>query len=1117
MDFLKKLRSIFPLPIKSTAFIYASCCLLFAAAAHSQQDARFTHLTNLDGLSQSTVQGILKDRYGFMWFGTQDGLNRYDGYNFKVYRHMPQDTNSLRRSHVMALYQDREGNLWVGTNNGALSMYERKHDHFIHFKEASGDRPGLSQKTVTAIYEDQRNNFWVGTYWKLNLLDRKTGKIEQFGNDPNDPNTISSDGITCIFEDSYHHLWIGTSNGLNLMDRKTKKFKRFFHSSDPQSLSDNSITSLFEDNIGRLWVGTNNGLNQMDAETGKCIRFQTKPNDPTSLLDNQITAMENADDGNLWIGTRNGLELLISGTDKFIHYQNNPVLENTLSKSSNVTSLYKDAQGILWVGTYNGGINKYDDHLTSFDLYRSNPSNYLTLSFNVVSSFAENSDGNIWVGTSGGALNLWDRKANTFVHYNPDPANKNSITNYGVLCLSQSKKSKFLWIGMYGGGLDRYDPKTKIFRHYRKGNGPDQLNNDDVYAVYEDSQENVWIGTNGGGVNVLNQSTGIITKYHADQNDPSSLGGDYVRCFFEDKNGNIWVGSSGGVSVFNPSTKKFTNYNQTNINLESDIIHCIYQDSKGNMWIGSLGGGLVELDPQTKKTINYTTNEGLPDNTINAITEDNKGYLWLSTNYGISRFNPRKRVFKNMDLDNGLQSFEFSLGACLKTKSGEILFGGVNGFNALNPDGIIRNEHIPPVVITDFKIFNKSVSALQKESPLKEDIVETKKITLSHGQSIISFAFAGLNYTAPDKNQYAYMLEGFDKDWIYCGTKRTATYTNLDPGKYIFHVKASNNDGLWNDKGTSIVIIITPPFWQTWWFRVLIVLVLFAGIYLVYRLRVRAINRQRHQLELQVRERTESLAELTLEERKAREEVNEANKELERKNKELEQFAYVASHDLQEPLRTISSFLDLMQKQYQDSFDEKATKYMSFIMQASDRMKVLINDLLEYSRIGRKKESAVVDLNQTVHAVLADLNKAITDAEAEIEVRQLPSMNVYPTEMKQIFQNLIINAIKFRKKDSTPKIEIGAEKKDEVWKFFVKDNGIGIDPKQSERIFVIFQRLHTRNEYEGSGIGLSHCKKIAELHKGKIWVESTPGEGSCFYFTIKEQIKTLTEKQEQME
>ncbi|MEO5562483.1 MAG: two-component regulator propeller domain-containing protein, partial [Chitinophagaceae bacterium] len=685
-------------------------------------------------------------------------------------------------------------------------------------------------------------------------------------------------------------------------------------------------------------------------------------------------------------------------------------------------------------------------------------------------------------------------------------ANKNSLANWGLLCLWQSKKNNYLWIGTYGSGVERYDAATNTFKHYTKGDHPDQLNNDAVYAIFEDSKGNIWMGTNGGGANVLDQETGIITKYNNDPNNNRSISGNFIRCFTEDKNGNIWIGSSTGISVFDPKTHQFTRYSQGNIPLESEVIYSFYEDSKGNMWIGTAGGGLNKFDLHTQKLIIYTANEGLPDNTINSIVEDGKGYLWISTNNGLSRFDPRTGVFDNSSLDNVIQSFEYSQGAGLKTSEGEILFGGVNGFNILDPGNLVRNNIPPPVVITDFKLFNKSVTVATENSPLQKSILETKEITLPYDQSIITFEFAALGFTASEKNQYAYMLEGFDKDWNYAGNNRRATYTNLNPGKYVFRVKASNNDGLWNENGTSVALTIKPPFWQTWWFKLIASVVLIGIVLLIYKIRVRAIHAQKELLEQQVQERTQSLALMTLEERKAREQADEANKELERKNKELEQFAYVASHDLQEPLRTTSTSAELFERQYKGKLDERADKYLSFIMQSTDRMRVLIGDLLEYSRIGRKKELKEVDCKEIVQAVTDDLGTAIDEAGAIINVGELPVLNGYSTEIKQLFQNLIINAVKFRKNGLAPEINISSEKIDGYWKFSVSDNGIGMDPQHSEKIFIIFQRLHTRSEYPGSGIGLSHCKKIAELHKGKIWVDSAPGQGSTFYFTIKENI-----------
>ena len=464
--------------------------------------------------------------------------------------------------------------------------------------------------------------------------------------------------------------------------------------------------------------------------------------------------------------------------------------------------------------------------------------------------------------------------------------------------------------------------------------------------------------------------------------------------------------------------------------------------------------------------------------------------------------------FRNYSVFNGLQDEEFDVGAGLFTKRGDIFFGGINGFNVFNPDSLPENKNIPPVFLTGFELFNKAVIPGAKGSVLHQSLLETKEIILSHDQSVFTFEFAALDYTFPEKNQYAYKLEGFDKDWNNVGDKRTATYTNLDPGTYIFRVRGSNNDGIWNKDGISIEIIITPPFWLRWWFKILAVLIIVGGAVGFYGHRVSSINKQKINLQQQVREQTRQLLESTEKEHNARKEAEQANIDLERKNKELEQFAYVASHDLQEPLRTTSSFVGLLQKQYHGKLDEKADKYLTYILESSGRMRVLIKNLLDYSQIGNKKELEQVDCNKMLHNVLADLGIAINEAGADIKSDSLPVINGYATELKQLFQNLITNAIKFKKEGASPEINISVHKNGSYWQFAFKDNGIGIEEKYNEKIFVIFQRLHSRTEYEGSGIGLSHCKKIVELHKGRIWVESTPGSGSTFSFTIKENNKS---------
>jgi signal transduction histidine kinase len=422
-----------------------------------------------------------------------------------------------------------------------------------------------------------------------------------------------------------------------------------------------------------------------------------------------------------------------------------------------------------------------------------------------------------------------------------------------------------------------------------------------------------------------------------------------------------------------------------------------------------------------------------------------------------------------------------------------------------NPDSLAENKNIPPIAFTGFELFNKTVIPGVKGSVLNQSILETNEIILSYDQSVFTFEFAALDYTFPEKNQYAYKLEGFDKDWNYVGNKRTATYTNLDPGSYTFKVRGSNNDGIWNNEGSSIKIIITPPYWKTWWFKIMAVLIIAGTATVFYRYRVNAINQQKINLQQQVQAQTRQLVISTMQEQKARRAAEQANMDLERKNKELQQFAYVASHDLQEPLRTTSGFVGLLQQQYQGKIDQKADKYLAFISDATTRMTVLIKDLLDFSRIGTNVEIKKIDCNKLLQNMLADIMAARLETKADIQYAELPVIYGYPTEIKLLFQNLVINAIKFRRKDVNPLIKISAQKKEDYWEFAVSDNGIGIEKKHSEKIFDIFQRLHTRKEYEGSGIGLSHCKKIVELHKGKIWLESVPGEGSIFYFTISQK------------
>lgn len=1086
-----------------------------------KQLLKFEQLGTNEGLSQSNVICILQDSRGFMWFGTRDGLNKYDGYEFTVYKNDPADSSSLNNNFINAIAESKNGDLWIATRGGGLCLYSREKDRFTTFKIDSKTTSLTSSKYTTSILEDNEGKIWAGTEAGLNVFDPVKKTFIRYVHKANDKSSISDNYIRNIFEDTQHNLWIGTFNGgLNLFNRKTKTFTQYQHDGkNSKTISSNNVYTIFEDSKRRLWIGTiGGGLNLFNKETSEFYHYEH--DDKNGLSSSSVFAISEDDKHNLWIGTENGgLNIFNPEAGTFNIYRNDDIDKSSISNNS-IYSIYKDAKNNMWLGTFSGGINLVNRDAGKFNHYKHMLSDN-SLSSNNVLCIYEDSKKNIWIGTDGGGLNLFDPKTENFTHFRHEKNNKNSICGDYVLTVCEDSKGNLL-VGTYGDGMTVINRSGNTYMHFK--NDPENassLSNNNVWKIFEDKDKNIWVGTYGGGLNLFNAANNSFTRYKYNEKNPASISNNNLYDIFEDSQGKIWISTNGGgLNLFDKKTNNFLSFlhDDNKNSIASNTITSICEDRRKNLWIGTVAG-LSFLDRKTNKFTTYTTSNGLSNNVIAGIIEDEKGNIWISTNKGISVYDPSKKIFKNFDVSDGLQSNEFKMQAYCKSSAGALYFGGNNGFNQFYPDSIKLVDYDPPLLITSFKIFNKEVPIAlneEDESPLTKSITETKMIRLSYKDSDFSFQFASLNYTSSEKKQYAYMLEGFDDTWNEVGTNRTATYTNLNPGKYIFKVKGLNNQGKWSPNILSLKVIIVPPFWLTWWFKMLLIIAIIGGILGFYFFRVKIVQVQKRALETRVKMQTAQLLHLNDEEHrarieaekahaesdKARENADRANKELERKNKELEQFAYVASHDLQEPLRTSSSYVKLLQRQYQGKLDDKANKYFNYIVDSSDRMKILIKDLLDFSRIGIKGEFEKVDCNKILKDVLADLEVAISDCSAEIRSENLPVVNGYPTELKQLFQNLIINAIKFRNKNVCPKISISALKIDNYWQFAISDNGIGIDKQHYDKIFIIFQRLHNRTEYKGSGIGLSHCKKIVELHHGKIWVKSTLGEGSTFYFTL---------------
>jgi len=811
------------------------------------------------GLSQKSVLCISQDSKGFMWFGTYDGLHRFDGYKVKVYKSEIGDPYSLCNNTVRFIFEDRSGILWIGTDGG-LNQFDRETERFFHYQYDPNNPNSISANMVQWICEDTSGMLWIGTFTGgLNRFDREKKQFVRYQNNPNDSTSISHNLVSCVYTDRSGNLWAATNGGLNKFDPQKNNFVHYqYDPSNSHSLSGNGAYRIYEDRNGSLWIGImGGGLDLFDNKKGRFIHYRNRANDPFSLSDNRVRSIFEDQSGSLWIGTEDGLNRFDRKNGKFIRYKNNPNDPFSLSNNT-VLFIYEDHSGILWIGNDYGGINKFDRGTTRFEHYRKKPNNSNSLSGDIVSSIYETTDRGekiLWIATEGGGLNKYDKRKNLFTHYLFDPKNPNSINDNHVRALLEDRLG-ILWIGT-NTGLCQFDREKGTFICYNADpNNPFSLSNDVVFSIHEDKFGLLWIGTYGGGLNLFDRAKNRFTHYLTDPENPNSLSDNFVWSMCEDADGTLWIGTAnGGLNQFNREKNQFVRYqvNPNNLNsLSSNKILCLHEDTSGILWIGTTDG-LNSFNKVHNLFFRYRVTDGLPSNTIQSILEDDQGNLWLGTQDGLSRFTPSTKKIRNFTVSNGLQSNEFGVNACFKSQSGELYFGGINGFNAFYPDSIKNNPYIPPIVITDFQIFNKSVRIGEKiegHVVLDKSITEMKEITLSYKENVFLFEFASLHLASPENNQYAYMMEGFDKDWNYTDAgRRIATYTNMSSGEYIFRVKGSNSDGVWNEEGASLRIIITPPFWQTLWFKMIMSVLIAGCVFWIYQWR-KMIAKQRELEEL---------------------------------------------------------------------------------------------------------------------------------------------------------------------------------------------------------------------------------------------------------------------------
>lgn len=898
------------LVIRRTAYYKALLCSLAMSAVLLQtpsifaqsSDVRnlaFEHITVNDGLSQNYVECILQDSKGFLWFGTRDGLNRYDGYDFKVYTYNAADTSSISANAIHAIYEDSHGNIWIGTFDGGLNQYDRTTNRFVHYQLDTKDPHSLSHNYVRAIHEDQHGKLWIGTQHGLNRFDPKTRRFTRFFYKPDDPAYRNYNQIRTIFETADGKLWLGTAHrqgGLLFFDPVTGSFTTF--EMDPRW--NNTITSLHKDARGNLWASAFSGLYRIDFQGWHLSNSGNASLDSShvSLHDwlfrvadspQEIYAICEDDEGRLWLGATGGLFIHHMNRGEIRHVPNDP--HNPYSPSRiGINAVFKDRSGVMWLGTQGQGIDKLKRARQRIGSLAQDPDNVNSLSSQSIRSIYEDRDSTLWIGGYGG-LDQFDRKTGRFTHV-PIRPTKGSFGNYPwTIYEDPLHAGEIFWIGAEGGGLYRFDQNTQKLQNYRiPSKDSFSFRDNFVLSIYRDLSETLWVGTEVG-LNKFDERSETFKQYNFSDENPGELSRSFVLSIREfryddsktsdgskalpDKSV-LLLATERGLNCFDPATERFTHFLHDPRNprsISNNVINCIHQDRAGRWWIGtadglnrlilSTGDAAKPPTPEDATFIHYFRKDGLPNDYINGILEDEEGNLWLSTNRGISKFNPETETFRNYDVSDGLQSNEFNRAAYYQCRHGEMFFGSINGLSMFFPQALKNNPNLPQVVITDFKIFNKPVGlSTAGATPLNKVITETDEIRLSYKDNMFSFEFAALEYTEPEKNQYAYKMEGFDRDWIKIGTKREAVYTHLDPGEYIFRVKGSNNDGVWNEKDTSVKVIISPPFWRTWWFIAFSVLLLGIVVYGGHRFRIKSLKARNQALRTEITER--QLAEANL-------------------------------------------------------------------------------------------------------------------------------------------------------------------------------------------------------------------------------------------------------------
>ena len=1028
------------------------------------KDIRFTHLSTEEGLSQSRVDHVLQDSQGFLWIGTYNGLNRYDGYHFQQYKPEANNPNSIGGVFIYGLFQDRSGTLWIAVDQG-LDRFDPVTERFHHYRSNPADPASLAGH-VEHIAQDRDGMLWLSTRNGLDRLEPGSGRFTHYRNDPDDPHSLSSNDVRFVFEDRQGTLWVATAAGPDAFDRRTGKVIRHY----PVSQQLFPLDRIFEDRSGTLWFSATRGggVTSLDRETGvftTYIFFDDWPGTPgmrgcSAILEDRH--------GMLWLATKpDGLVKFDRTRRLFTRYRNDPT-NPTSFNNIDALSLIEDKEGGIWVGTNGGGVNRFPSEPSPFTIYRSEPGNRNSLDEDYILSVFEDSHGVLWIGTK--RLNRLDTKTGRYTLYRHDPANPESIAANAVNATVEDRAG-VLWFGTWGGGLNRFDRQTGRFKAYKHDPAnPASLSNDYIMSLLLDHEGNVWAGTEDG-LSRLDARTGHFSIFRFNGPPDSRI----YRVLAEDADGSIWMGTfEQGLQRLDVRTGKIVSYKhdpKIQTSLSNNRVNALRVDHSGSLWVGTQDG-LSRFDRNTGEFTIIDERDGLPNNAIEGILEDASGNLWLSTGNGLSKFDPRTRSVKNYFTDDGLPGEEFVPSSVyFNSANGEMFFGGFKGLTAFFPDRVTENPFVPPVVLTEFRLFGEAIP-VGGHSPLQKSISFTNSLSLSHQQNNFSLEFASLSYANPLRNRYRYKLEGLDKQWTEVGSNhRLVTFPILPPGEYTFRVQGSSNRGVWNEEGVSLQISIFPPWWRTWWFRTMAAFVVLTVLWLAYHLRVRHVERRNRKLAQEVRERTA-----------AEEEIRALSERLiNAQEQERVRIAAELHDDLNQQITGISLSLGSVRRQLPDVKSE-AVRNLEHIRDQLSRLSGSIRDL------SHELHPAILDYCDIATALRSHCKEFSSQSGLEVrfestgefdDVSRDVALCIYRVTQEAL-QNVLRHAV-------TTSATVRLERIADVVHLSVSDRGVGFRVDQLR---------------PAGGLGLVNIKERIRLVKGVVRLESEPGGGTTLLAEI---------------